>query len=447
MGETTSLYKKEKGKNNGVEEEDFISDPLLGALLNEKDEIIVNDTIYKFSRRKGIFFSHVKDSASLFKAYDKMMKKDNKNSSLLKAAPVELEYQYCQERSVNGGVRRISDEAFVYVAPAELDACESNNLYVKPVTTPTTPQLSDEEKLYNLVNNMTACDESTPFMQNILGRTFVCRNYFDNRRRIKTEFWSQDYFFYQSVGVQAKTQTKTLGVWWASESDELVLGINRILLRYNLPQPEINSYSHPNLFPPNSYQSPIYMWDGRFKVDVSTSTGGTYFVDTKLNLPDGALPFFKFGEKEILNIYIPRLNQISGLENGVSLSSKDIINNRTIKQLYKMGIDFLNSPNVANSGGAKKEFSVIYQYDYNRIEVIYFGEVYRKSNSNYIKKTLYNSGINFEISAAWGDVSGWSYNLKPVTKYFRNYTYFDLDFYAVARRGSTWKGSRIVVKE
>ncbi|KAB1069723.1 hypothetical protein F6U93_02590 [Tamlana haliotis] len=79
MGETTSLYKKGKGKNNGiVEEEDFISDPLVGAFLNQKDEIIVNDTLYKFSKRKGIFFSHVKDSASLFQAYDKIMKKDNK---------------------------------------------------------------------------------------------------------------------------------------------------------------------------------------------------------------------------------------------------------------------------------------------------------------------------------------------------------------------------------
>ncbi|KAB1069722.1 hypothetical protein F6U93_02585 [Tamlana haliotis] len=341
----------------------------------------------------------------------------------------------------------IADDAFLYVAPAQLNACQLSNSFspIIPTSTPTT-QISEDEKLYNLINNLTACKHYQPWTQNILGTTYVCVDYFDSRRRIKTEFWSQDYFFYESVGVQAKTQTKTLGIWWASESDELVLGINRILLRYNMPQPEITSYSHPQLFPPNSYQSPIYMWDGSFKI--KNSINGSHYVDAQLNYKDVGLPFIKFEQKEILNIYIPRLNNIDGLKNGISVTTGDIVNNSTIKSLYKMGIDFLESSSVTNSGAQEKEFSVIYQHDYNRIEVVYFGKISRKRNSNYIKNTLYNSGPNFEIGFVWGDKSGWKFNYAgPVSQHFREYTYFDLDFYALARRGSTWRGSRVIAKD
>lgn len=138
-----------------------------------------------------------------------------------------------------------------------------------------------------------------------------------------------------------------------------------------------------------------------------------------------------------------------------------------------MGLDFLNSPNVANSGTIPKNFSVIYQKDYNNIEVIYFGELYKKTNTNDLKRTLYNSGANFVIGYAWTDgpkdiytteyhpISGdpfqvivgtdytfaGKFTIKPVDDFFRDYTYYDLDFYAVGKRGNTWAGSRMIKSE
>ncbi len=153
------------------------------------------------------------------------------------------------------------------------------------------------------------------------------------------------------------------------------------------------------------------------------------------------------------------------------ITTDDITSQSNIKELYKMGIDFLNSPNVANSGKVKR-FAVTYQKDYDKIEVIYFGELFKKTNTNYIKRTLYNSDANFVIGYAWSEgprsitttstdifgntstiVLGTDYSfagkfsIKPVDDFFRDYTYYDLDFYAMARRGSTWKGNRMIREE
>ena len=434
LKKSSSLHGKSSGEDD-EEEDGFIGDPFLAALVNDNEEIIVNDTIYKFTEEKGLYFAHVSDSTYLLDYFKEGTVNANKSSSKTsKAIPIDV----CNERATYPGVTRINRRISRFVAPAEGD-CYGGGRRGGGYTPSPVPQLSEEEKLQQIIRGLTECYGSQPVFQNILGKTFVCIDYFDSRHRIKTEFWSQDYLFYQSVGVQTKTQVRTLGIWWASNSDEIYLGINRILLKYNFPQPQINSYTHPQLFPTNSFQNPIYLWDGKFKIDFNGS-----FVNTQLNLSSGNLPFFDFGSGTILNIYIPKLFN-EGKYN-LNLSTEDITSQSNIKALYKMGIDFLRSSSTTNSGNVKT-FAVTYQDDYDNIEVIYFGEQYKKTNTNYIKRTLYNSGVNFEIGAAWGDQSGWSYNVKPVDDYFRKYTYYDLDFYAMAKRGNTWKGNRMIREE
>lgn len=430
------LYSKSSEKDDEEDSDGFIADPLLAGLVNGNNEIIINDTIYKFTEEKGLFFAHVKDSTYLFDYFKEDSENKTKSSSKTAIAiPVDV----CNERATYPGITRVDDRISRYVAPlvGNCDGGSSGGGYTPPLV----PQISEEEKLQQLINGLPECYGSKPFFQNILGKTFVCRDYFDDRHRIKTEFWSQDYLFYQSVGVQTKTQIRTLGIWWSSDSDVIYLGINRILLKYNFPQPQINSYTYPPLFPINSLLNPIYLWDGKFKIDVSNNGS---FVDVQLNLPSGKLPFFDFGNSTILNIYIPKLFDKGNYN--LNLTTEDITSQSNIKALYKMGIDFLKSSSITNSGNVKT-FAVTYQKDYDNIEVIYFGEQYNKTNTNCIKRTLYNSGVNFVISAAWGENGGWTYSVKPVDDFFRKYTYYDLDFYAMARRGTTWKGSRMIRAE
>jgi hypothetical protein len=36
------------------------------------------------------------------------------------------------------------------------------------------------------------------------------------------------------------------------------------------------------------------------------------------------------------------------------------------------------------------------------------------------------------------------FKVKPIKENFRDYTYYKLNFYGMARRGSTWKGNRLI---
>jgi hypothetical protein len=470
LKKSSGLYNKSSGEDD-EEEDEFIGDPLLAALVNDNDEIIVNDTIYKFTEEKGLFFAHVKDSTYLLDYFKEANENANKSSSISsKSSLIDYPVDYCDERANYGGITPIDDKISRYVAPIEIeDDCYGGGGSGGGNPSPV-PQISEEEELLNFVNGLTDCDVKKPIFQNIFGRTFVCIDYFDSKHRIKTEFWDQNYLFYQSVGIQTKVQTKKLWVWWASDANVIYLGINRILLKYNFPQPEINSYTHPQLFPVNSYKNPIYMWDGKFNINTSSSSLFPTFVETQLKIPSGNLPFFKIEDSEILNIYIPKVFNKGKYK--LNLSTEDITSKSNIKELYKMGIDFLNSPKVANSGSKPNNFSVIYQKDYNNIEVIYFGELYKKTNTNDLKRTLYNSGANFVIGYAWTegpraitttetDIFGntttvnlgtdysfaGKFKLKPIDDFFRDYTYYDLDFYAVGKRGNTWAGSRMIKSE
>lgn len=78
------------------------------------------------------------------------------------------------------------------------------------------------------------------------------------------------------------------------------------------------------------------------------------------------MPFFKFENNNILNIYF--------LGDNYNLTTEDILSESNIKKLYEMGIKFLGS--AMNNTSNKNEFAVTYQKGYNDIDV--YGMALRK---------------------------------------------------------------------
>ncbi|MCX2681910.1 hypothetical protein OOZ15_18300 [Galbibacter sp. EGI 63066] len=415
-----------------AEEDEFIADPLLASLVNDDNEIVVNDTLYKFTKEEGLFFTHVKDSTYLFNFFKE--KNDQAKNTSRKSKTLAYKIEPCEMRAQYGGVTKVDDKISRYIRPIEGECYGGGGGSVGGGNPPSAPQTTEEERLQQIINSLPICEGRDNWFQNIFGKSYYCINYFDGKHRIKTEFWDQSWLIYKSVGILAKTQRKRFWVWWASKSDEIYLGINRILLKYNYKQPDISSITHPRLFN-NAYKAPLYLYNGSFKV---RQNNGDYYVDTQLNVTRNKLPFFDFGNEQILNIYIPNL-PIAGDYN-LNLTTQDITSQSNVKALYKMGIDFLNDK---FNSGAKKEFAVTYQKNKNEIEVLYFGEKRKGTNDNKIKKKFY-SDVSFIIGAAWGESSGWSFSVKPAESAYRNYTHYELDFYGMARRGSTWKGNRMI---
>lgn len=429
---SSNSYSKTTSAEDEQNEEEFIADPLLASLVNGNNEIIVNDTLYKFTKEKGLFFTHVKDSTHLFNFFKESNEQANKigvkSTSANRISP-------CQEREMYGGVTRIDERISRYIRPIE-DDCYGGGGSGGGGSPPSTPQTTEEERLQQIINSLPECDGNAGgnWFQGIFGKSYVCRNYFGSKHRIKTEFWDQKWLFYKSVGVLTKTQRKRFWIWWASKSDEIHLGINRILLKYNYKQPVITAHNFPSV----PYKFPLYMYNGT--IQTKQDQYGNYYVNTEVNVPEAKIPFFDFGNKSILNIYIPNA-PILGNTN-INLTTQDITTQSNIKALYKLGIDFLKTK--YGTGKIPKEFAVTYQKNTNEIEVLYFGERISATNENKIKKKFY-SDVSFLISAAWGDsTEKWKFNIKPAESAFRNYTHYELDFYGMARRGSTWKGNRMI---
>ena len=427
----TTAYGSTDFEGEDFESEQFIADPLFAAVVNQDNEIIVGDSIYKFTKDQGVFFAHRDDMDTLISHVD--------GTTASEGIAYSSKIEPCVLRAQHGGVTQVSDKVSRYIRRLDPgDDCHGGSGGGSPFG----PVITKEQRLQNIISNLPECKGSRPFFQNIFGRTFVCRSYFDSKHRVKTEFWDQRWFIYASVGVQVKTQRKRFWIWWRSKSNEIHLGINRILLKYNYPQPKINSFSHPELFPKNSYKNPIYLWDGKFIVNFSDNS--LNFIDVQLDLPSGNLPFFDFKKKDILNIYIPKLFK-KGKYN-INLTTADILSQSNIKGLYQMGIDFLKNSNGFNSGSLNTPFVITYQKDYDNIEVLYFGERYKKSNDNRIKRKFY-SNTSFLIGGAWSNKGGWSFSLKSPSSFFRNYTHYDIDFYGMARRGRKWRGNRMIRKK
>ncbi len=413
---------------NEEDAEEFIADPLLASLVNKNNEIIVNDTLYRFTKRKGLFFAHVKDSTYLFDFF----KEDSKIALKTEEATPE---DPCEERKMHGGVSEINERISRYIRPAGDDCYGGGGNSGGGGNPPSLPQTTEEERLQQIINSLPECDGSAGgnWFQGIFGKSYVCRNYFGSKHRIKTEFWDQKWLFYKSVGVLTKTQRKRFWIWWASKSDEIHLGINRILLKYNYKQPVITAI---NFSTP--YKYPLYMYKGT--IQTKQYQNGNYYVNIKVNVPEAKIPFFDFGNSDILNIYIPNVPILG--DTNINLTTQDITTQSNIKALYKLGIDFLKSK--FGAGKIPKEFAVTYQKNTNEIEVLYFGERLKATNENKLEKKFY-SDVSFLIGAAWGDSKEkWKFNIKPAEPAFRNYTHYEIDFYGMARRGSTWKGNRMI---
>ena len=431
LKKSSNLYNKGSSKDKENEEE-FIADPILASLVNEDNEIVVNDSLYKFTKEKGLFFAHIKDSTYLFNFFKEENRKVNKSTS--KFTPAYPDYP-CNEREVYGGFTRIDERISRYIRPIGEDCGGGGNPPPPPA-----PQLPEEEKLNKIINSLPICDGEAGgnWVQNLFGKSFVCRSYFDRKHRIKTEFWDQSWGIYKSAGILTKTQRKRFLVWWASKSDEIHLGINKIFLKYERPEPEINSYSHPQLFT-NFGKAPIYMYDATYYTKYNRTNN---WVKTSINVTKNNIPFFDYDNDKILNIYIPKVPKIGDININLT-TGNTIYTESNIKALYKVGFDFLKSV-----GSTKKKFVVIYQKDEKEIEVLYFADRFKKLNDNKIKHKLY-SDTSFEIGISTCldcENGGIKFKIGPSNAKFRNYTHYELDFYGMARRGNTWKGNRMITQ-
>ncbi len=416
---------------SNYEDAQFISDPLFAAVVNHNDELVVGDSIYKFTKDYGVFFAHREDMDELISHIDSI-----KNAELTSRSYYNMEP--CMMRQQYGGVTQVNDKISRYVRRLEPgDDCNGGGSGGGGGSPSPVPSVPEEVRLNRIINGLPICEGRDNRIQNIFGKCYYCINYFDRKHRIKTEFWDQKWFIYASAGIQVRTQRKRFWIWWRSTSDEIHLGINKIVLKYNSPEPEINSYSHPDLFK-NYAKAPIYMYNRTFYTTYNKSTN---WVETSISTKEYGIPFFDYDDTNILNIYIPKVPLLKNEIDIEITTGNSIYTQSNIKKLYEWGYNFLKS-----KAGSKKKFVVTHQKNDREIEVIYFADRFKKTNNNQIKHKFY-SGFSFKLKFAYCldcSENKFDFSVGDSGLKFRDYTHYELDFYGLARRGATWRGNRMI---
>lgn len=421
-----------KRKNLDTDNETtFIHDPILALLVNADNELIISDTLYKFTKEKGLFFSHVKDSLHFFDYLgDGSNRAKNDTSNL--SSTYNPDESPCEIRALYGGVAKISDKISRYVTPIGdgiHDDCSGGGSWgTNPGIT-----IPREDKIQDIINDLPVCGGVRHFIGQIFGKVYMCNTNYSKTRRVQVKFWDQNWLFYESVGILTKTQVRYAGIWFHLKVDEIHMGINNIHLKYKHSQPKI-TYHNPYASIPANVKTPIYVIDGKFQIQSNSLLD---YKNIFLNVLNGYIPYFSFGTDDPLNIYIPLDSNIP--DSDIDLNVHEIKSNIVIETIYKMGTRFLKK----QMHSPEDPFVVTFQGKQDEIDVFYFDKRYHENNTNKVKKRFYQDG-SFVFNYSYTNGNGsWNVTTSPVTS-FRDYTYYDLDFFGMARRGDTWKGSRLI---
>jgi len=213
-------------------EDDLIQDPSLAALLNENREIIVGDSLYKYTEH-GLYFCLEKDKQKLYNYLNRLTTTSKRNN---------LNRRMAQLTQVDEGISFYmpGDRPFLVVPTPNIPRQD-------PFPALPTPKLVKSNLPISRV-------DQNGFFEKIFGETEVDTEDYGDGRRIKIKFWNQDYFIFSSLGCSARFQkrVKILGIsgWQKSYADQIELGVNDISYEYNFNVPVYNEakYNYENFF-------------------------------------------------------------------------------------------------------------------------------------------------------------------------------------------------------
>ena len=416
-------------------EENPISDPVLAAFLDRNKEIVVADTLYHFTKN-SIYYSYIKDSISL-RDYLKTVNEQR----LTQEEIVHI-------RNTEAGKKVVVNKVYRFIAPISKGerltfpslkqrqnktSKISGRFYDDRSTNIANFAIArtDDYEIHHLIKTLPEIEGvDNWFLHRSFGTTKVGIQKFDNRHRVKMEYWDQNYVFYQSTGISVRNQTRRFRIWWASKANEIVLGIDYAYFKFKKPDAPIIPPITPNY---NFRDEPIkYLYKGTIYYDKWENK-----VYSNLTAEPIKLPFFKFENEEILNITLPFNN------NTYSLSTESLVNESNITQLYKIGYSFLEE----HDSGKKRSFIVTRMLPSQYYELVLVNEHHQEENKNKLKRHFYTDwgfSIGTDISVFESNIATGAYSLKGNDEKL-NIEELKIRFYGMAKRGSEWKGSYITI--
>ena len=400
------------------DEDELIADSYFASLLNEKREIQVGDIVYKYTEY-GAFYTR---KANLDKLYQYLSKAGSNKLMVLppgestEVSPgiflfkqsyrsdIQDSYQYeSGEQSSN------SDLFTANTVPIDDPGPGSGGGSPKP----TYPDAPDPVSL-------TSCGSmNSNLVTKVFGPAITCHSNFDSKKRIRVRAWNQNFLVYSSLGVKVKSQRKTAGIWFESDADELILGIDAASFKI----PAMGSMPKRN----GSWYT--YSYNG-YLIDHWGNISSKTFFPQK--------PFRNFPVSDRDHKYIS-VFAFGGLVDYTLTGSKI---NGYAKKAVKAGVNAL-SRHFKTSDTKSKPAVITHTTDRN-IYITIANYEKRATNKSRIEE-VFDFNVLVKLTFNPSTISGIS-DIKPSPKSY-DYKEYIGSFYGMGRRGRIWRGRRVEYNE
>ncbi len=389
----------------------IISDPNFAIVVNDEREIIVENDVYKFTEF-GVLYTEVDNYTELQNYYGQM--------------------QNC-ELALSEGETYIGNDVYGFIPEPIDDICAYEIDYSDVAYTAPPPVLPAKEQF---MLDMQTCEYKENVLDKVFGPSEKCIDKFSSDRRIKTRAWNQNFFVYSSVGIKTKTQKRTLRIWWASDSDEIELGYEVAKYRFDgvnisgiLSQIRANSNGLNYVYSYNGYLLNQY---GIIASNNNWGSGVNLFNRWPITDED----------TRVLKIYLGDniTNFIEKIDAGATtIDGKQV--NSVAKALAKQGWDAVSKYLKKESSGG----TVIVggNPDQQKFYFVYTDWKNNNKDDNKISKIFdFNTAqIGFTLNPGTGSGSDWD----PSFTSSKSYKEFVVSCYGIGRRGSEWRGGRIIL--
>jgi hypothetical protein len=400
-----------------ADDDEIIADPYFASILNEDREVIVGQKVYRYTEN-GLLYTNVKNFKNLEYAakslHSKRMKITIGEFNIGNDVAVFIPNS-SRLRSKNGFNR--DDEYF-----GDEDGDDSGDVGSGGGSSGSS--LTRDE----IIDNLKICEYRSNVLNKIFGPSEKCIENFDKKHRIKVKTWAQDYKIFASTGVKVKSQKRKLGVWFANKINELELGYSLAVFKYKGSSlwPSVNSSLTQTFhFEHNGYTVDQY---GRY---VGSASPARKLFD---NYP---LP----NDQNLIKIWIYKpiqdvIKSITGKNiTHLDYTGKDF--NRVIRQLVKDAVKQLKRSGKKLSNST--ETMIIFEDpELNNITFVYTNWRSAKTNENKISHIFDWSTAVIGVKVK-GDSSSPIYSAPKKPKDFK------IVCYGMGRKGSTWKGGKIVI--
>lgn len=436
------------------EDDELISDDHFASFLNNNREIVVANTLYKYTSH-GVFKTHYTNLESLndYIAVNQINDFNGPDPEIVQRGEINITDDIVLELpsfigdtcSGSGSVSLIANQEPYNPIDNMTNSCFSSSSSGPSTGTPSNGSVNHKQSLIDYGRNLSPCDESNTGLWgwNIFGTTKKCYSYHNNDNRVKTKYWDESYIVYTSIGVKVKHQYNGWLGWRTKDTDEVALTINRAFFSASVGNSVPGTASFLNYA--NETNRLFYIADHVYANNnqALTSVIAPFKPDKEL------IPQTPFDEDIIITDFI-NLPLYGSIDINVEAQT---INNF----FWSSAWDQTRRLMLAKAGREPDKITYILTTP-QKVYITYIDIGTRRLNTNKIVDRLdYDWGAKFKfvmffnangsISTNFDNFTNDPLNVLQKTFSKPNLTQFEgisMDFVGATRMGNTWKGSRVV---